>query len=124
MYQVAAYQTSQAAIGQTGAGIPFPGLAYAMFVEGDGTVYWAWDFNVRTWHNAADNHNGTHIGICYAGDHAPNAGQIVGMGRAIGWLQRRLGKLLIVEGHKDHYATSCPGPMWPQWKQRVLDNIY
>jgi hypothetical protein len=127
-YQVAQYQTSEAARGQTGANVPFPGLAYTFFVEQDGKTSQAWDLTVATWHNAAPGRNTHNIGICYAGDVTPNAAQINGMAQAIGYCQKQLGKKLGVEGHKDTNAlvalpTECPGPQWPGWREAVMSGI-
>jgi hypothetical protein len=123
-YQVAQYQTSEAARPQTGAGVPFPGLAYTFFVEQDGKTSMAWDLKTEVWHSAGPGRNTQYVGICYAGDVEPNQAQISGMAQAIGYCQRQLGKGLSVEGHKDGYAdTICPGPKWPAWKQQVMDSI-
>lgn len=122
-YQVAQYQTSEAARGQTGNDTPFPGLAYTFFVEQDGKTSMAWDLNVACWHSAASGRNNTYVGICYAGDVAPNDEQMTGMAQAIGYCQKQLGRKLTVEGHKDAYSTECPGPQWPAWKQTVLNRI-
>jgi len=124
VYQVAQYQTSEAARDQTGNGTPFPGLAYTLFVEQDGKTSLAWDLTVRTWHNAAFDRNRTNVGICYAGDVAPTDAQITAMAQAIGWVQKNLGRKLGLEGHKDSYGdTECPGPQWPTWKQTVVDRV-
>jgi hypothetical protein len=122
-YQVAQYQTSEAARGQTGNNTPFPGLAYTFFVEQDGKTSMAWDLNVACWHSAASGRNQTYVGICYAGDVAPNDEQMTGMANAIGYCQKKIGRKLTVEGHKDAYSTECPGPQWPAWKQTVLNRI-
>jgi hypothetical protein len=123
VYAVASYQTSEAARGQTGAGVPFPGLAYTLFVELNGKTTLAWDLDVATWHNSAYNRNTTNVGICYAGDVAPSEEQITAMAQSIGWLQKQLGRQLGIDGHKDTYATECPGASWPAWKQKVVDRI-
>jgi hypothetical protein len=118
--QVAAYQTSEAARPQTGNGTPFPGLAYSMFVEGSGRVVLAWDLSIRVWHSAAvingKARNADHIGICFAGNVAPNAAQMAGLRNAWHWCERQLGRSLSVEGHNwAPYPTSCPGPTSHTW---------
>ena len=122
---VAAYQVSDAAVPQTGAGVPFPGLAYTLAVDGYGDVYLAHDLTTRVWHNAAvvngQGRNYTHIGIVYTGDTEPNAQQLVGLREAIAWCERQLGRGLDVEGHRDAgLSTGCPGPAWPSWRDAVL----
>ncbi len=109
---------------QTKAGVPFPTLAYHLFVEESGAVYYANDIGLRTWHNAGANHNATHISVCYAGDDQPTRAQIEGIGRAIAWCQRQLGRELSISGHKDApYDTRCPGDPWPGWRQELLDTV-
>lgn len=117
--QVAAYQTSEAARGQTGNGTPFPGLAYSMFVEVSGRVVLAWPLSVRVWHSAAvingKGRNATHIGICYAGNHEPNVAQKLGLSRAWRWCELQLARPLNPEGHGWVYSTACPGPTSHTW---------
>jgi hypothetical protein len=121
---VAEFQISEEARPNTGAGVPFPTLAYHLFVEHDGSVYYANDLGLRTWHNAGAGHNNTHIGICYAGNVEPSAAQIFGLARAIAWCQRQLRRDLPVTGHKDApYDTHCPGDAWPVWKPSVTDVV-
>jgi hypothetical protein len=50
---VAAFQTSKAARGQTGNHTPFPAIAYTFLIDGDGTANLCHDLEVRTWHSAA-----------------------------------------------------------------------
>lgn len=124
VYDVAAYQTSEAARGQTGAGVPFPGLAYTFFVELNGKTSQAWDLNVACWHAGAGNRNVINVGICYAGDVAPSEAQITALAQTIGYVQKAVGRKLGIEGHKDiPYNTSCPGDAWPAWKPKVVERI-
>ncbi|HEY1247446.1 MAG TPA: N-acetylmuramoyl-L-alanine amidase [Nitrososphaera sp.] len=125
VYQIAQYQTSEDARGQTGNDTPFPGLAYTFFVEQDGKTSQAWDLDVATWHSSAPGRNTHNIGICYSGNVAPNAAQINGMAQAIGYCQKQLGRKIGVEGHKDYSleATQCPGPTWPSWRQDIMSGI-
>lgn len=103
----------------------FPAIAYHLFIEAEGTVYLCHDLETRVWHSGANvsgvARNLSHIGICYAGDREPNAAQIAGLHEAIAWCEAQLGRNLEVEGHKDAYATTCPGPTWPSWKDDVLE---
>lgn len=101
-------------------GEKFPGLAYTYIVGGDGTPYQAWDLDVRVWHSAARGKNSESVGICYVGDRAPTDAQIQGLRACIAHAEATLGRKLKVGGHKDDYATECPGPLWPQWRDAVL----
>lgn len=121
--QIAAYQVSLAAAPQTGAGQPFPGIAYAIVVTADGAVNLCHDLDKRTWHSGAvvegKARNLTHVGICYTGKAAPNAAQVIGIAAAIDWCEKQLGRRLSIEGHGDAMPTPCPGPEWPGWRPRV-----
>lgn len=128
VYTIAQYQTSEAARGQPGVPVPFPGLAYTLFVEADGKTSLAWGLDVACWHSSAPGRNQHYVGICYSGNVAPNDAQMTAMGQAIGWIQKQLGKKLTIEGHSDGNAsvatpTECPGPSWPSWKQTVINRI-
>lgn len=114
VWDIAAYQT-----GPT-AQLDFPEIAYHFLVEGDGEVYYVQSLDKRVWHNGAPGRNERAIGICYTGDFAPNAKQKEGIKNAITWSQEQLSRSLSVLGHKDTYATACPGPAWPGWKPEIL----
>jgi hypothetical protein len=101
-------------------GTKFPGLAYTYIVDGSGVPYLAWDVDVRVWHSAAPGKNSHSVGICYIGDVEPNAAQLLGLRAAIAHAKASVGRDLVVGGHKDDYATECPGPKWPGWKAAVL----
>lgn len=111
---IAAYQTGPK------AQEPFPAIAYHLIVDNRGAVSWCHDLDRRVWHNGAPGRNERAIGICYIGDREPNAAQKRGIQNAIRWCQQQIGRTLIVAGHKDQYATSCPGPTWPTWRRDVL----
>jgi len=123
VFQVAEYQTSEAARGQTGVGVPFPGLAYTLFVEQDGKTSLAHDLTVACWHSSASGRNEHNVGICFAGDGSPTDAQMTAMAQAIGWVQKQLGRKVGLEGHKDAMSTACPGPGWPGWKATVVSRI-
>lgn len=120
----AGYQTSEAARQQSGAGVPFPGLAYTLFVEGSGRVVLAHSLEVRPWHSAAvvngRGRNYTHVGVCYSGDQEPNPSQRQGLAKALRWLEQTLGRTLHVEGHGDVFSTRCPGPTRGTWLPEVV----
>lgn len=101
----------------------FPGISYSLMVDGAGTIYQCWDLAVRCWHNGAVVNgiarNASHIGICFIGDDEPTEGQLAGLLGAVAWTEGQLRRRLDIEGHQDHYATSCPGPLWPWWRHLV-----
>jgi hypothetical protein len=114
IYDIAAYQ-----VGPT-AQADFPAIAYHLMVDDVGDVHLLNDLNRRVWHNAGWLRNEVAIGICYTGNHEPNAAQKRGLRQAIEWCQQQLGRGLFVRGHKDTYATACPGPTWPGWIGEIL----
>lgn len=101
-------------------GIKFPGLAYHYIVDQSGAPWWVWDIDVRVWHSAAPGKNTQSVGVCYIGDVEPNAAQILGLAAALNHAQGILGRVLTVAGHRDDYATECPGPRWPVWRDAVI----
>jgi hypothetical protein len=121
--RIAAYQVSLAAAQQTGAGQPFPAIAYTLLVDGNGVIHLCHDLGVRVWHSAAFENgvkrNDSHVGIVYTGDKRPSAKQIVGLATAIDYCETQLGRRLKIEGHGDIYPTSCPGPDWPKWRADI-----
>lgn len=131
VWSIAAYQTSEAARRQTGNGTPFPGLAYTYAVPLSGGAVKAWDLDKRVWHSAAYVNgiarNASNVGIVWIGNDTPTPTQIRGIAEAIYDVETQLGRQFDaghIEGHRDApYATSCPGPSWPNWKPNVLAEL-
>lgn len=112
---VAKYQTT------TQTGDLFPEIAYHLFIEKSGEVVWCHDLNKRTWGSGQPGMNERAVHVCYSGNHSPNPEQLLGLHKARNFSQYSIlqGKILEVKGHKDGYATQCPGPLWPQWKDQI-----
>lgn len=106
---------------QTGPGAQesFPGIAYHLVVDEVGDVHLCQDLDRYVWHSAGPGANDATIGLCYTGNHEPNEAQLQGLRSAIKWCEAQLGRSLTIHGHKDNYATACPGPTWPSWKEKV-----
>jgi hypothetical protein len=115
---IAAYQTGPNAQEE------FPAVAYSLIVTADGSINLCHDLNIRCWHSGAVVNgvarNASHIGICWCGNTSPTPEQIQGLAGAIAWCEAQLGRRLEIEGHKDAFATSCPGEGWPSWKDSVI----
>lgn len=111
--QVATYQ-----VGAT-AQLPFPAIAYHLFVEQSGKVYWCHALNVRTWGSGGTGINDRAVHCCYAGNVEPNNSQISGIKDALAFAETNLGRTLSVRGHKDDDATACPGAKWDTWKGKI-----
>ena len=105
-----------------GPDYPFPGIAYTWVVDGDGMLYRCWSLEVRTWHNGAVvggvARNASHVGAAYIGPLQPNLAQLAGLARARRLSEEELGWRLDLEGHKDHFPTSCPRD-WPAWRPEL-----
>lgn len=99
----------------------FPEIAYHLFIEKDGTVIWCHDLNKRVWGSGQPGMNERAVHCCYSGNYTPTPEQLVGLAKARQFCQYSLleGRRLVVQGHKDGYATACPGPTWPQWKDQI-----
>lgn len=113
---IATYQTTV----QTGD--LFPEIAYHLFVEQTGLLVWCHDANKRVWGSGQAGMNEKAIHICYSGNTAPNEAQIDGLQRGKIFAQYSMltGTHLQVVGHKDGYATQCPGATWDTWKSRIV----
>jgi len=111
---VARYQTGP------GSHLPFPEIAYHLFVGSDGSVAWCHDFDVRTWGSDGAGWNERAVHICYGGAFQPTNAQLGGLRAAILHAQQGLRHDLIVVGHKNTSQTECPGPTWANWRWSVL----
>lgn len=113
---IANYQT------QVQTGDLFPEIAYHLFIEKDGTLIWCHDANKRVWGSGQLGMNERAIHICYSGNTAPNNAQIDGLirGKQFAQYSMMAGKTLKIQGHKDGYATQCPGATWDTWKAKII----
>lgn len=119
---LAAMQINLVADASTGE--KFPAIAYTIVVDGNGQVNLCHDLDTRSWHSAAIvngvSWNTTRVSVCYTGNTEPNDMQIHGINTAIKWVREQLGKNLPVDGHRDVYATLCPGNTWNIWKDKLI----
>lgn len=114
---IATYQTTV----QTGD--LFPEIAYHLFVESTGLLVWCHDANKRVWGSGQTGMNDRAIHICYSGNTQPNEAQIDALIRGKTFAQYSMftpTRRLTVVGHKDGYATQCPGATWDTWKARIM----
>jgi len=118
----AAVSIRSIAMYQTGptAQLDFPAIAYHLMVDEVGDIHLLHDLDIRVWHNGGPQRNERAVGLCYTGDYAPNELQMKGLREAVRWCEQQLGRKLEVRGHKDTYATACPGPFWPGWRPEVI----
>lgn len=115
--QVASYQ-----VGPTSQ-LPFPAIAYHLFVDGGGVLYWCHNFDRRVWGSDGTYQgqavNDIAIHACYAGNVQPNPKQLEGLRQGRLFANSVVGRQLTVRAHSDDGATQCPGPHWAQWKVQV-----
>lgn len=104
----------------------FPAVAYHLVIPAAGYVCLCHDLSTRTWHSGAVVNgvarNTSHVGICYIGAHEPSPAQLAGIRAALRWCEQQLGRPFeSIEGHRDApYATACPGPTWPSWRNQIM----
>lgn len=80
-----------------------------------------WLIDMVGWHATKWDINCQSIGICLVGDFTnqpPSEKQIKATNQLIAYY-RSLVPDLLVEPHKNHTATKCPGDTWDQWKDLI-----
>lgn len=96
-------------------------IAYTAVVCPHGTVYEGRGAHVKNGANGSSSLNQAHYAVCaMVGDSGltePTEAQLHGLRDAIEWLQRDGGAGPEVKGHRDGYATSCPGGPLYRWVQ-------
>lgn len=122
-----ALEVAQYQVGPT-AHLPFPSIAYHLFVEEDGTFEQTQDFLAVPWSQGDGSpyskqgvaiYNWWGLSICFSGQD-PTACQIATIQRARDWVRQVVGNpALPVIGHRDVSPTECPGDLWDQWKASV-----
>lgn len=57
----------------------------------------------------------------------PPDAQLCAAAACIVLMLRRLGRLVVIPGHKDYalpgFGTACPGDTWPGWRDRLLQFV-
>ncbi|WP_238882072.1 peptidoglycan recognition family protein [Clostridium sp. YIM B02551] len=92
----------------------YAGIGYHYFVRKDGTIYQGREESQRGAHCPSANYNS--LGICFEGSYmieVPPQAQLNAGLDLIEDIKSRYGNNLQVYGHKDLYATSCPGDKFP-----------
>jgi len=97
----------------------WPGIAYHLFRDTDGTLYQVNDLETKSYH--AGEYNRTSIGICIAGDFELINSNIKEIEKdittMINWTQSKINKQLKVVYHRDVRQTLCPGTYFPKIKE-------
>ncbi|WGX98717.1 hypothetical protein [Nocardioides sp. L-11A] len=92
-------------------------IAYNAVVCPHGVIYEGRGPGVKSAANGNTEDNDDWYAVCYLGgerDGFTDAGK-GGMIAAVDWLRRAGGAGLLVNGHRDHKATDCPGPDIYEW---------
>lgn len=96
-------------------------IAYNAVVCPHGSVYEGRGLHHRTGANGNATLNVAHYAVCaMVGDSGltvPTAGQLAGIRDAIEWLRAEGGAGTEIRGHRDGYATTCPGGPLYAWVQ-------
>ncbi len=103
-----------------GAQEPFPGIAYVLYAEADGTLVVGWDLEMETWSqgtgsppqdpNGLGANNEFGLAICFSGQD-PTEAQWSAVTKAHGVTETVCGHPLVLTGHRlvDPGTTDCPG---------------
>lgn len=98
----------------------WPGIAYH-FVVFHTRAYYTGDWTTVRYHAAPL--NPTSIGVCLAGDFShrpPPLRQLRLLRLAIANIEFMFGRRLLLQGHRDVTATTCPGPWWDDPHHRAF----
>lgn len=106
----------------------YPGCAYAYTIGSDGHTYQCNDLEDITWHSGnpdrPGDENANSVAICFHGSfvdgHEPNDAQIHAALRLLEYLEGKLDRVLMVDGHKDVADTRCPSDTWDEWKYQLM----
>ncbi len=114
--------------------LPFPAIAYHLYIEADGTIIQCHDIEAVTWAQGTGSpgnllgvglNNWWAIAVCLSGEH-PAAEQVAAIVRVDSWIDGALARHLPRVGHRDVSRsqaglplTECPGASWPEWADQL-----
>lgn len=112
--RIALYHTSP-------SGKDRPGICYTFVIGADGTIWHTSDIENVVFSQGSATHPGDEnrfgVGVCLLGNFTagkePTPAQLSSLEKLIGYLERIIGRVLMVWGHKDVITTQCPGDSWP-----------
>ena len=99
----------------------WPAIAYNFVVHWDGAIDYTLDWQECGWHAGGQN-NIDYLAICLTGwwdGRTPSEAQLTATRELVAALQHAFGTWFPVVGHKQIYASACPGDTWEQWRERV-----
>ncbi|MFI5686795.1 peptidoglycan-binding protein [Streptomyces sp. NPDC051636] len=97
-------------------------IAYNAIVCPHGYVYEGRGAHKKTGANGNSSLNAAHYAVCAmvgsSGLTTPTDEQLAGLRDAVEWLRKSGGAGNEIKGHRDGYATACPGPALYAWVQK------
>ncbi|CAM5609173.1 hypothetical protein GCM10010329_17440 [Streptomyces spiroverticillatus] len=97
-------------------------IAYSAMVCPHGYVYEGRGARKKTGANGTSTLNAQHYAVCAmvgsSGLTTPTDAQLAGLRDAVEWLRSSGGAGDEIRGHRDGYATACPGPALYAWVQK------
>lgn len=120
------YHGGDSVVGRTGVDVPrgihkyhralgWRGIGYGHVITAPGTIYEGRGFDLVGSHCSGHNRTGYSVQIHIGGNDRPTLAQL----QAARWLyeeaRRRSGRYLIKRGHRDGFATHCPGDRLYEW---------
>ena len=103
------------------------GIGYNFYVRLDGSIYKGrgWEY-IGAHAGASSGYNGKSIGICFEGDYTQLTKMpVVQYNAGVALIKEALNKYgsLEIVGHKDVYATACPGTHFPLDEMKAITDI-
>ncbi|MFG2209951.1 peptidoglycan-binding protein [Streptomyces sp. NPDC048638] len=93
------------------------GIGYNFVIDQGGTVFEGRGWTLQGAHCPGHNVSGLGVQIAIGGDQAPSEAALRSARALYEEACRRTGRTLAKKGHKDGFATECPGPRLYAWVQ-------
>lgn len=91
------------------------GVGYNFLVDLDGVAYEGRGWNLQGAHCPGHNVSGFGVYVAIGGDQKPTPETLATVRALYDEACRRTGRDLAMKGHRDGYATACPGPHLYEW---------
>ncbi len=93
------------------------GVGYNFVIDQDGTIYEGRGWNLQGAHCPGHNISGLGVQIAIGGDQKPSAKALASCRALYEEACKKTGRTLAKKGHKDGFATACPGKHLYAWVQ-------
>ncbi|MFE2104300.1 N-acetylmuramoyl-L-alanine amidase [Kitasatospora sp. NPDC059463] len=115
-------------VGRTGVDVPraierehlgngWAGVGYNFVIDQAGAVYEGRGWNLQGAHCPDHNRSGIGVQIAVGGDQAPSDAALRSARALYDLASAKTGRTLAMRGHKDGFATECPGRRLYSWVQ-------